>query len=464
MQIIRAIEEKSRLMPQRAALSDGGRIITYAELPAAIQQMAGKLLAADCKRLAIAGDNSIEWIISDLAALACGIPVIPLPPFFTPAQRQGVLESSGATHIALGAALVPAALSLQPLLPDGTDKITYTSGSTGAPKGVCLPQDGLEAVATSIGAILGSQHVGKHLCVLPLGVLLENVAGVYTALMTGATVCVPALAVIGFQNPFRPDFAALLRAIVERKATSIILVPELLRGLMAEIRKFGLPPKGLTFAAVGGAKVAPELLTQAQQLGLPVYEGYGLSECGSVVSLNTPSMARTGSAGRLLPHVRAHVDSSGEIVIDNPCFLGYLGDAPRRSGGFATGDIGHIDDEGFVTLQGRRKNLIITSFGRNISPEWVESVLLSQPQIRQAVVYGDGESALKALVVPAAADADIKSAIAQANSQLPAYAHIADIREVPPLTAENGFLTGNGRIKRTTVLNHFCQGACHDVL
>ena len=85
---------------------DGGRIITYAELPAAIQQMAGKLLAADCKRLAIAGDNSIEWIISDLAALSCGIPVIPLPPFFTAAQRQGVLESSGATHIALGAALV----------------------------------------------------------------------------------------------------------------------------------------------------------------------------------------------------------------------------------------------------------------------------------------------------------------------------------------------------------------------
>lgn len=463
MQIIRAIEEKARLMPQRAALSDGGRVITYAELPSAIKQMAEKLAAADCKRLVIAGDNSIEWIISDLAALSCGIPVIPLPPFFTAAQRQGVLESSGATHIALGTTLVPTGIHLQPALPEGTDKITYTSGSTGTPKGVCLPQDGPEAVATSIGGVLGAQHVGKHLCVLPLGVLLENVAGVYTALMTGATVCVPALAVIGFQNPFRPDFAALLRAIVDRKVTSIILVPELLRGLMAEIQKFGLSPKGLTFAAVGGAKVAPELLAQAQRLGLPVYEGYGLSECGSVVSLNTPTMARAGSAGRLLPHVRAHVDG-GEIVVDNACFLGYLGDAPRYGHRFATGDIGQIDDEGFVSLQGRCKNLIITGFGRNVSPEWVESVLLSQPQIRQAVVYGDGEAALKALVVPAAPGVDIRGAIAQANSQLPAYAHIAGIREVPPLTAENGFLTGNGRLKRNTVLNHFCQGDHHDVL
>lgn len=457
MRLIKAIEEHARRTPQKTALSDGTRTLTYGELLNEAARMAAKLKSADCQRLAIAGDNGIEWIVADIAALSMDIPVVPLPVFFTDAQRASVLASSGVTHIALSGALVPTAVQALPPLPAGTSKITYTSGSTGAPKGVCLPQSGLEAVAEGIGEFLGAAYAGRHICVLPLGVLLENVAGVYTALMTGASVFVPPLGAIGFQNLFRPDFGALLRGMVEAGATSVILVPELLRGLMAAVQKFALMPQALSFAAVGGAKVAPELLAQARLLGLPVYEGYGLSECGSVVAMNTPAQHRAGSAGRLLPHVRAHV-SGGEIVVDNPCFLGYLGETPRGGAAFATGDLGAIDAGGFVTLQGRRKNLIITGFGRNISPEWVESELLAQPQIGQAVVYGEGAASLKALLVPAAEGADLKAAVAAANKNLPEYAQVTDLREIPRLRAEDGFMTGNGRIRRDMVLQHFCQG------
>lgn len=463
MQLIRTIEEHARKKPQSPALGDGARTLTYAELSGAIRRAAERLKQSQCSRLAIAGDNSIEWIISDLAALSLSLPVIPLPPFFTKEQRQSVLQSSGTTHITSGGDLMQTHASDLPALPAGTDKITYTSGSTGTPKGVCLPQAGLETVAASILDVLGAETSGRHLCLLPLGVLLENVAGVYTALLAGAEVCVPPLASIGFGEAFRPDFSALLNALIEHKATSVIMVPEILRGLLVEMQRSGLRPEKLCFAAVGGAKVAPALLEQAGKAGLPVYEGYGLSECGSVVSLNTPHQMHTGSSGRLLPHVRAHV-REGEIVIERACFLGYLGETERKNFSFATGDIGQIDSEGFVTLQGRRKNLIITGFGRNVSPEWVESILLAQPQILQAVVYGDGESALKALVVPATPKADLPAAIAAANRQLPAYAHIGSIRIVPPLRAENGFLTGNGRIRRNIVINHFCHGESHEVL
>ena len=457
MLLLNRIHEKSEAIPAQIALTDGLRHVAYGELKEKIAEIAQKLKDAECRRLAIAGDNSIEWILYDIAALSLNIPVIPLPPFFIQSQRDAVLQSADVTHIALGQSLVPTGFTAQDIpLPKGTDKITYTSGSTGTPKGVCLPQDGLEKVAGSIADVLGPQHVGKHLCVLPLAVLLENMAGVYTALMTGATLYVPPLTNIGFADAFRPDFGLLMETIITHDVTSIILVPELLRGLMMAMHQTGKVPKSLTFAAVGGAKVDPEVLALAQAAGLPVYEGYGLSECGSVVSLNTPDRAKSGSAGKILPHMHVSIEN-GEIVVENACFLGYLGDAPRQTRRFLTGDLGAVDGDGFITLQGRRKNLIITGYGRNISPEWVESALLAQPGIRHAIVFGDGAESLGALIVPMKQGADVAAAIANANEKLPPYAQVKHIREIPALTTENGFLTGNGRIKRENVLKHFLK-------
>jgi long-chain acyl-CoA synthetase len=457
MLLLNRIQEKSETIPAHIALTDGVRNVTYGELNSKIEETSQKLKDTECRRLAIAGDNSIEWILYDLAALSLNIPVIPLPPFFIQSQRAAVLKSAGVTHITLGQSLVPTGFAAEGVtLPEGTDKITYTSGSTGTPKGVCLPQSGLEKVAKSIADFLGSHHVGKHLCVLPLAVLLENVAGVYTALMTGATIYVPPLAAIGFSDPFRPDFGLLLDIMIAHEVTSVILVPELLRGLMMAIHQIGKTPRTLTFAAVGGAKVDPEMLALAQAAGLPVYEGYGLSECGSVVSLNTPRRTKSGSAGKILPHMHVSIKND-EIIVENACFLGYLGEAPREARLFSTGDLGAIDDEGFITLQGRRKNLIITGYGRNISPEWVESTLLAQPDIRHAIVFGEGAESLGALIVPTQQDADIATAIANANDKLPPYAQVKNIREIPALTAENGFLTGNGRIKRENILKHFLK-------
>ena len=457
MLLLNHIHEKSETAPAHIALTDGVRHVTYGELKSKITEISQKFKNAECRRLAIAGDNSIEWILYDLAALSLNIPVIPLPPFFIQSQRDAVLQSAAVTHIAFGQSVIPTGFMAEDVpLPKGTDKITYTSGSTGTPKGVCLPQGGLEKVAHSIADVLGAPHVGKHLCVLPLAVLLENVAGVYTALMTGATVYVPPLAAIGFADPFKPDFSLLLETMITHGVTSIILVPELLRGLMMAMHQTDKRPEKLTFAAVGGARVDPEVLALAQAAGLPVYEGYGLSECGSVVSLNTPNRAKSGSAGKILPHMRVSIEN-GEIAVENACFLGYLGEAPRETRRFLTGDLGIVDGDGFITLQGRRKNLIITGYGRNISPEWVESTLLAQPSIRHAIVFGDGAESLGALIVPAQQDADIATAIANANEKLPPYAQVKSIREIPPLTAENGFLTGNGRIKRENVLKHFLK-------
>lgn len=457
MQLINSIKSFAVSDPDKIALTDGVRHIVYKDLETEISAVAARLDSARCKRLAIAGDNSIDWILHDLAAITLKIPVIPLPPFFHASQCDAALKTAGVTHIALGTSIVPTGYAAHDAqLPEGTDKITYTSGSTGNPKGVCLPLAGLENVALSIATMLGAKHAGRHLCVLPLAVLLENVAGVYTALMTGATVYVPSLEAIGFADVFQPNFAQLLDAIIEHKITTLILVPELLRGLLMAIQQTGKTPRSLTFAAVGGAKVDPDILILAHAAGLPVYEGYGLSECGSVIALNTPENSKPGAAGKILPHVKAQIEN-GEIIVKSACFLGYLEDVPRHNKSFPTGDVGSIDAAGFVTLTGRCKNLIITSYGRNIAPEWVESVLLAQPAIRQAVVFGDGAASISALIVPIKKDADIAAAVSAANQKLPAYAHVKHFNLIPALTADKGFLTGNGRIKRDNVLKHFLK-------
>lgn len=450
------LERAAQHTADKPALVGSTQQLTYAQLDSEVRKYARRLQLAGCKRLAIRGDNSVKWLVWDLAALHLGIPCVPLPPFFTELQTKHVLVSAGVTHIAENNNLTPVLHDVLPPLPDGTAKITFTSGSTGTPKGVCLSEQGMLAVALGIGERLGPALAGRHLCLLPLSILLENIAGVYTALLMGATVILPDAPARGMANGFAPDFAQMLASIRTHQATSIILVPELLRGLLAAIAQTGQRPTNLAFAAVGGARVAPALLQQASQLGLPVYEGYGLSECASVVSLNTPDDNKAGSTGKLLPHIDATIND-GELVIRNTGFLGYLGDDTHAPAHVRTGDLAHIDGDGRLYLQGRKKNLIITSFGRNISPEWIESLLLAQPEILQAVVYGDGQPHVSALIVPTHPAADVAAAIARCNAQLPAYAHIGSTTHVPPFTPSNGLLTGNGRPQREKILAAYTQ-------
>lgn len=456
--LLATLDRHARQRGDRPALTDGRRAITWRTLPGRIQDRAHVLQAHGVRVAGLELDNGIDWVLWDLAAIAAGCVCVPLPPFFHPAQRQHAIASAGIDHVITADGIVPTGIRAVdrpdggmalPWLPPGTAKISFTSGSTAAPKGVCLPQAGLETVAQSVVDAVGPGDDERHLSVLPLGVLLENIAGVWAALFAGSTVHVPALAAIGLARPFQPDFARLLQVIDEQAISTLILVPELLRGLIECLQRSPRPLPRLRFVAVGGAKVTPALILRARALGLPVHEGYGLSECGSVVALNTPQHDRPGSAGRLLPHVVASVHQ-GEIVIANPIFTGYVG-TPHH-GDFATGDLGAIDETGHVRLHGRRHHLIITSHGRNISPEWVEAALLDQPGIRQAIVHGDGEPALSALVVPAGPAVDVPAAVERANLGLPDYARIASHVVVAPFTVEGGLLTANGRPRRAAIL------------
>lgn len=426
--------------PQRLALVDATQAVRYGDLPGLVAARAVRLSRVRCAALAL--DNGVDWVLWDLAAVRAGTVLVPLPPFFTAAQRANALSDAGCDLLIGSGGLV--ALPHGPAdLPEGTAKITYTSGTTGNPRGVCLSAEAMARVAAGIVERLGPTLAGGvHVAVMPLAVLLENVAGVHAALLAGSTVRLPSLADFGAGHG---DLHAVLR---REAAQSAILVPDLLRLLIGQVRAAGAL-SDLRFLAVGGSRVAPDLIAGARALGLPAYEGYGLSECASVVTLNTPGASRAGTVGQVLPHVRLRIEA-GEIVIMDPGFLGHVG-APHR-GALATGDLGAVDADGFVTISGRKRNVIITTQGRNIAPEWVESVLMLQPEIAQAVVWGEARAHLGALIVPSAPGADIAAAVERANASLPDYAQIRETRAHPPFTLANGQLTGTGRPRRDNIL------------
>lgn len=423
--------------------------------------------------VALLTDNSPDWIAVDLATQALGITLVPLPTFFTPAQWQHVVSQSGVQAIfcereevaqALGftlpssAALYESAVDIAPVDGlDGIQKITFTSGTTAEPKGVCLSTAQQWEVARALHAAVGELKLRRHLVTLPLPVLLENTAGCYTAMLTGAEIICPPLAEIGLTGASSFDPVRCLDAIARYQAESIILLPQMLLALVAASAPNDARIRSLKFVAVGGARVPASLLTAARKKGFPVYEGYGLSECCSVVTLNVPGANRPGSVGKVLGNRRVRVlgGGGGEIEVAGHGFLRYLGDTVEVGEWLPTGDLGHLDEDGFLYIDGRKKHLLITSYGRNVSPEWPESALLGTGMFAQAVVFGEARPALVAVLVPRSPTAtreQLQAAVDAANAALPDYARICNWIAVPALTHENGLATANGRPRRSAIL------------
>ncbi len=473
--IMQAIRTHAAIMPavvairSRAAISDTG-VVTWQDLLTRVLAFSDWLLQSEVKTLGILLDNTIDWVLADLAAIHLGINVVPIPAYFSPAQIDRLISVSGIDCLlsvdgdavdslfAARTTRITHAVSHPDL---HNCKITFTSGSTGDPKGVVLEHAKLEAVALSIVSAMESIDVRSHLCILPLASLLENIAGIYAPLIKGIEIILPTGQETGLQGSSSLDvnqFAACLQAC---QPHSLILVPQLLTALVTLTEFNMLAPDYLRMVAVGGARVGSALLEKSRALGIPIYEGYGLSEAGSVTCLNLPGSQKAGSVGKVLPHAELRISESGEIEVRGSTFSGYLdvsgylGETGISDEWIATGDTGEIDAEGFVFIKGRIKNTFITSFGRNINPEWVEAELTQHASIAHALFYGEARPTNLAVIWPRfEMDARaISEIVANINKDLPDYAHIHDfVVMTERLPAD--FMTSNGRIRSALVIDH----------
>ncbi|MEQ6887362.1 AMP-binding protein [Halomonas sp. CS7] len=446
--------------PDTPALDDGRRRIAYGALPGEIDERRARLDALGARRIGLALDNGLDWALWHLALLTDGRVDVPVPAFFSEAQRRHLVEQAG-----LDAWIGPRAASLgfsespdpaiarrsvasAPALHAGTGTITFTSGTSGHPKGVCLDRAAPLRVAESLAEAVEPLSIHRHLAMLPLATLLENIGGLYVPLLLSATAGLPGAADLGWTGGSGFDPRRALSALEAFRPHSLILVPQLLQALVEQSPQ---PPAGLRVVAVGGARVVASLLDRARDGGWPVIEGYGLSEAASVVCLNRPGEPALG-VGRPLPHAQVRVAADGEVQVRGATMLGYLGEPPL-DGWHTSGDLGHWQGEHLV-LDGRRRDVFITAYGRNVDPQWVEGELCARPAIAQALVHGEALAHNRALIVPASPELDdqaLAAAIAYANADLPDYARVSEWRRCPPFTPDNQQLTANGRLRRDTL-------------
>jgi len=462
--LINALIDHAATQPDGVALLSTGQSWTWREYEQAVSHFAAELQQAGIKRLGLALENGPLWLIADLACLKSGVVCVPVPAFFSQQQRSWVISSAGLDGIV--GERCPAGWQSQsvsvgvlhsypgadlPALHRDSIKITYTSGTTGQPKGVCLTQRGIEWTASALAAAMAPLALKQHLVVLPLSTLLENICGGYVPLLLGVTTVIPSSAEIGFTGSSQFSHEIFAAALMRWQPQSLVLVPELLR--MLTLLHSHMPDicKSLKFIAVGGGKVSVGLLHAASEAGLPVYEGYGLSECGSVVTLNLPGSHKAGSTGRPLPGINITFDATGSLLVSGPGnAAGYLGEEPFGSL-INTGDLAECDSSGFVHINGRARNVQITAFGRNFSPEWIEAEAMTCNAVRRIVMFGEGLKHNVALVHAAEGmESSAREQLMALSADLPDYARPHHLIFTPVISSPE-LLTANERPRRDAI-------------
>jgi long-subunit acyl-CoA synthetase (AMP-forming) len=446
------------------ALVSAAGTVSYAELIERVRghaQWAVRLPS----RVGVLFSKGADQFLADLALSFAGKELVPLPECFSDGQLSHIIQATQLSEIVadpqnleraagLGLkvhTLATAALpSHEPA--EKASRIIFTSGTTGKPKGVCLRGAQLLASVAALAEASGATASDRYLSVLPGSLLLEQIAGTYLPLSVGAVICTAGGAPQG-------DFGATLaRAAEQTKATATALVPEILGAWLRELQMSGRrAPQSLRFVAVGGAPVSRTVADAAWERGLPVYEGYGLSECSSVVALNTPKDRRPGTVGKPLPNIQLTIEND-EIVVVGPTVMdGYIGGSLHQ-GPWHTGDLGRFDEEGFLVVSGRKDDVIVTAAGRNINPEWVEEVFTSDVRVKRCVIV-EHERELVALVVPRESSLcgdlpAMRDLVRFATRELPEYAKPHRYLPMSDLEFRSlDLLTPNARPRRSEAKN-----------
>ena len=536
--------------------------MTYGELESWVDVVAARLVSLGVKQgdtVGVLSHNRPQWVIADLATLSLGAGVVPLYPTLPPSYLQYIINDSRMTALVAGDALLLTSISTvmnetpdlaQTLLLDdaaiasgtigfasdlrsdlkedlsrravaypdvaGDDvaTIVYTSGTTGAPKGVVLTHANIVSNARALTERYGICSDDSTLSYLPLSHMFERTCGYYTFLFAGATIT------------YADNMTTVGKDVAAAQPTVLIAVPRVLEKAHAAARwkieggskrkqalvrsairdlneranrryrgervspwlalkcavydklvakKFRDAAGGrLRIIVSGGASLDKQIAKMLFVVGFNVFEGYGMTEASPVIACSPADGIRIGTVGTPLEGVEVKIGESDEILIRGPNVMkGYLGrpeetaEALDSDGWLHSGDQGKLDADGYLSITGRLKDLIVTSYGKNISPRPIEEKIGRSKYVTQVMVCGDGRKHLAALVVPDseavaqyARDNDIafddhegllktdeireliSSEIDLVNETAPSYEQVRGFDVLPEaFTLENGMLT-----------------------
>jgi long-chain acyl-CoA synthetase len=434
----------------------------------AFQPLAWGQIADDVRRLAAAlvrlgvapgdrvvqvSENRYEWIITDLAVQMAGAVHTPIHAPLAGSQIAWQIKHSGATivlvshaeqarKLAQAAVDLPAGLAifsfdpcdvrvgknpvrllseeavaldpaqardveqrgLELVRPESLATILYTSGTTGEPKGVMLSQRNLATNTLATLETFGEKDDDVRLNFLPLSHIFARTCDMNTWIARGSQ-----LALAESRETVMADCAAI-------KPSLINGVPYFYDKVRRGLCDKGVADKeGVLRAALGGnvrlccsggAPLPDHVYDFFWERGVPLLQGYGLSETSPVISVSTEEHHCRGASGRAIPGVEVRIAQDGEILTRGPhVMIGYWNnpaatDEILHDDWLSTGDLGRVDENGFVYITGRKKEILVTSGGKNVAPVYLESLLCEDPFILQAMVVGDGRNYLSALIVP----------------------------------------------------------------
>lgn len=334
-----------------------------------------------------------------------------------------------------------------PAEPEELATIIYTSGTTGEPKGVMLTHGNLVSNVAGALEVFPISHTDLYLSFLPLSHVFERMAGLYTMYLAGCgiayaeaieTVAADAVEVrptimMGVPRFFEKFYGRVNEAIeaappirqklfnwarrvglevidlelqgksvprrmqLEYKAASTLVFKKLKGRIGGRVR----------FFVSGSAPLRPDLIRFFTAVGIPVYEGYGLTEASPVITCNCPGAMRLGTVGQPFPNVRVRIAADGEILARGPNTTSGYFRKPDESkelytedGWLMTGDIGTLDDDGFLTITDRKKNVLKTASGKMVAPQPIEISLIRSPVVADALVLGDRRKFVSAILLP----------------------------------------------------------------
>lgn len=408
------------------------------------------LLSAVCRFMTFLGENEVRsqdravhiapnsrgWVLFDLACHLAGVVHVPLHASLSPSQlieqirhsearcvfvdsddlqqKLASLNPEGIRVVRYGSVRAPTVSAKSwenytayggTARPDDLATILYTSGTTGEPKGVMLTQRNLSSNAQAVVETFGETEQREvRLNILPLSHIFARTCDLYAWLVRGST-----LAIAESRDTVMEDLQSI-------KPTTINGVPyfyERLRRVLCE-KGYDKTPGALRqllggeirSCCSGGAALPPATIDYFAAQEVPLLQGYGLTETSPVITMSTRALNRPGTCGRALPGIDLRIAEDGEVLTRGPhVMLGYYKNAIAtaeviRDGWLHTGDMGHLDADSFLRIIGRKKEMIVLSTGKKIAPSLIENRLSQDSLVAQAIVVGEGQSHLGALVVP----------------------------------------------------------------
>lgn len=406
-------------------VSDPSVELTYPDLVRMAAGLRGVVeQATRCDRVGLMMPSCVGFTASYFGVLWAGRVVVPLNFLLQPAEIAGVIRDAGIDTVfsvkffenALsslplkviyledlplkgGAAPSPGNLPPAPRhAPDDIATILYTSGTSGAPKGVCLTHRNLRSNTDACIAYARLEQGHRFLGILPLFHSFGLTAMLHAPITAGASV--------HYLPRFSP--ASLVQTVRERRSSVLMAIASMYTA-MARLKSGGRDDFASMIYPISGGEALPEQTAQvfAERFGVRALQGYGMTETSPVVSLNVPWADRFGSVGKPIPDVSvtAHDDNGsplppdgvGELWVRGPCVMKGYYNKPKETadmitaeGWLKTGDMGRVDGDGFVWITGRKKEMIIVG-GENVYPREIESVLTEHPAVADAAVIGQSD-------------------------------------------------------------------------